>query len=117
MKYLVLLYADENEFASLTPEEMQAAMAGFAAYNKELAEAGVLAHGEPILPSAKTKTLRRGPNGVHTTDGPMIETKEQLGGYYVLDVASEEEAVAWASRCPILYTGTIEVRGLVERPT
>ena len=116
MKFLILLYADESQFAKLSPEEMNAAMASFASYNAKLAEAGVLAHGEPIRPSHETKTLRMEKGKPVTLDGPFAETKEQLGGYYVLDVKDEAEAVHWASQCPVLYSGVVEVRGLMGRP-
>ena len=117
MKFMILLYADEAGFEQLSPEEMKAAMASFAAYNEQLAEGGVLLHGEPLTPSRAAKTLRMQQGRVVTTDGPFAESKEQMGGYYVLEVQSEQEAIEWASKCPVLYSGAVEVRALVPRPT
>ena len=116
MRYLVLLYADESGFAKLSPEEMKSALASFAKYNEQLAKAGVLVHGEQLKPSAQAKSLRMKDGKVATTDGPFTESKEQLGGYYVLDVRDEREALDWARRCPIIYSGTVEVRELIPRP-
>lgn len=115
MKFLILLYADESQFANLSPEEMKAAMAGFASYNQKLIEAGVLSHGEPLRPSSETKTLSMKQGNVTVVDGPFTESKEQLGGYYVLEVADEAEAIRWAKECPILYSGSVEVRELMAR--
>lgn len=115
-QFLVLLYADETAFEKLSPEEMKAALAGFARYNEELAKSGVLKHGEQVMPSKLTKTLSMERGKVKTVDGPFIESKEQMGGYYVLEVESEAQAIEWAQKCPIIYSGSIEVRKLIPRP-
>lgn len=115
MQFLVLLYADEAGFAALPPEDMQKAIAAFAEYNRSLAAAGVLRHGEPLKASRTAKTLRAPRGKVVTTDGPFAESKEQLGGYYVLETADEAEALAWAAKCPLIYSGSIEVRELLSR--
>jgi hypothetical protein len=115
MQFMMLLYADEASYSKMSPEEMKQAMAGFAQYNRDLASAGVLKHGEPLKPSHTARTLRMKQGKVVGTDGPFAESKEQLGGYYVLEVRSEQEAIEWASRCPVLYGGTVEVRELLPR--
>lgn len=115
MRFMMLLYANEAAYAKMSPEEMKQAMAGFGRYNRELAEAGVLKHGEPLKPSFTARTLHMKEGKVVTTDGPFTESKEQLGGYYVLEVKDEGEAIRWASKCPVLYGGTVEVRELLPQ--
>jgi hypothetical protein len=113
MQFMMLLYADESAYSKMTPEQLKQAMAGFAQYNQALAAAGVVKHGEPLKPSHTAHTLTMKQGKVVSTDGPFAESKEQLGGYYVLEVKDEAEALEWASRCPILYGGTVEVRELL----
>jgi len=115
-QFLILLYADESQFEKLTEAEMKSALAEFARYNEELAKSGVLKHGEQVMPSKLTKTLSMERGEIKATDGPFIESKEQMGGYYVLEVESQEQAIEWAKKCPLLYSGSIEVRALIPRP-
>lgn len=116
MQFMVLLYSNEAAYSKMTPEQLKQAMAGFAQYNKDLAAAGVLRHGEPLKPSHSARTVRMKQGQLVTTDGPFAESKEQLGGYYVLETKDEAEAVAWASKCPLLFGGgTAEVRELLPR--
>lgn len=115
MKYLLLLFADETGYAKMSPEEMKAALASFARHNADLSEAGVLLHGEPLQPSGTARTLRASRGEVEVSDGPFTESKEQLGGYYVIDVGSVDEAVKWAQKCPVVHFGAVEVRGLNPR--
>ena len=115
MQYMLLLYGNEAGWAKMSEDEMKAAMASYAEFNKELAASGVLSHGEQLRPSATATTLRVVHGKVVSTDGPFAEAKEQVGGYYVLDT-TEADAIAWASKCPAVYGGAIEVRALVPRP-
>jgi len=115
MKFMLLLHADEAGWSQFSPEEMKAAIATYAAYNRELAESGALVHGEQLKPSATTKTVSARKGEVSITDGPFAESKEQMGGYYVVDVESEAEAIAWAQKCPAVHYGWIEVRELIPR--
>jgi len=116
MQYLILLYADEESFAKMSPDEMKAALAGFAEYNRKLGASGVLRHGEQLQGSRSAKSIKMKAGKVVTLDGPFSESKEQLGGYYVIETATEAEAIEWASKCPIVYSGTVEVRALIPRP-
>lgn len=77
---------------------------------------GVLRHGEQLHPSGTAKTLRAVQGKVVSTDGPFAETKEQVGGYYVLET-TEADAIAWATKCPAVYGGAIEIRAIVPRPS
>jgi hypothetical protein len=116
MQFMFLLYANEAGFANATPDEMRKAIAAYAQYNKLLIEAGVLKHGEPLKPTHTARSLRLKQGKAVTTDGPFAETKEQLGGYYVLQVKDEAEALAWAAKCPVLFGGgTVEVREMMAQ--
>jgi hypothetical protein len=116
MKFMLLLHADEAGWADFSPEEMKAAIATYAAYNRELAEAGVLVQGEQLKPSATTKTVSGRKGELAVVDGPFAESKEQMGGYYVLEVDGESDAIAWAEKCPAVHYGWVEVRELIPRP-
>jgi hypothetical protein len=110
MLYMVLIYGDEQAWKNMPPEQMKQSFTAFMEYNKELAKSGVLRAGEQLQPSHTARKVSAKQGKVITTDGPFIETKEQLGGFYVLDVPSEEVALEWAAKCPAVYGGTIEVR-------
>lgn len=106
MQYLLTIWMEEPEELELTPE----AMAPWAAFNNEAAAAGVLRGGSGLQPSTTATTVRGG-DEVVLTDGPFVETKEQLGGYYVVEVADLDEALAWAKKIPAVQWGAaIEVR-------
>lgn len=106
MQYLLTIWMEEPEELTLTPETM----APWAAFNNEAAAAGVLRGGSGLQPSTTATTVRGG-GEVVLTDGPFVETKEQLGGFYVLDVADLDEAIAWAKKIPaVQWGGAIEVR-------
>jgi hypothetical protein len=114
MRYLLMLYGDEQQWAAMPSEAQQEAFGAFMHYNKVLKEAGVVVSGESLQPSI-TATCIRMDNGVlQSTDGPFAETKEQLGGYYLLDVPSLDDAIEWAAKCPAVYGGTIELRPLAN---
>jgi hypothetical protein len=115
MQFMMLLYSNESAYASMSPEQLKQMMAAYAQYNKDLIAAGVLKHGEPLTPSHTARTLTMKQGKVVTTDGPFAESKEQLGGYYVLEVKTEAEALAWAAKCPFVFGFSVEVRQLLPR--
>jgi hypothetical protein len=110
MQYMILIYEDEKQFASLPEAEMNKVFGEYMQYSKDLATAGVLRGGAALQPIATATTVRVRGGKTATTDGPFAETKEQLGGYYILDVANLDEAIKWAARCPGAPTGSIEIR-------
>jgi len=115
MRYLMLLYGDESKDATMSDDERQADMAKWWEYDTAIKEAGATSGGEALQPTATATSVRAGENGNPlTTDGPFAETREQLGGYYVLDVESIDEAIKWAQRCPALPSGTVELRPIME---
>jgi hypothetical protein len=110
MQYLLMLYANEGGWDRLTATEQQQGMAAYAAYTEALKNAGALS-GSNRLQSASTATTVRIADGKsHVLDGPYADSKEQLGGYYLIDVADLDAALAWAARCPGASHGTVEVR-------
>lgn len=105
MQYLLTIWMEEMEFEP-TPE----VMAPWKAFNDEAAAAGVLRGGSGLQPSATATTVRGG-GEIVLTDGPFVETKEQLAGYYVVDCADLDEAIAWAKKVPAVQWGaSVEVR-------
>jgi len=112
MQYLILIYEDEKAFAGLSEEEMGKVFSEYMVYSKEMAAAGAMKGGASLQPVATATTIRVRDGKTKTTDGPFAETKEQLGGYYVIDVPNLDAALKWAAKCPAAKTGSIEVRPL-----
>jgi hypothetical protein len=110
MQYLFLLYANEGGWAKLTKEQQQQGMAAYTAYTQALRNEGILAGSNRLQPIASATTVRVADGKTEVLDGPYAETKEQLGGYYLVDVPDLDAALAWAARCPGASHGTIEVR-------
>jgi hypothetical protein len=114
MKYLLTLYGDETRFADRTPEQQAAAMQAWDVYTRDVDEAGVLVGGEGLQPSSTATTVHIAEGGDPVvTDGPFVETKERLGGYYLLDCEDLDEALAWAKRIP-MPGGSVEVRPVMD---
>jgi hypothetical protein len=114
MKYLLALFGDETRWAERTPEQMREAMKHWDAYTNEAIEAGVHVGGEGLQPSATATTVRIEESGdTIVSDGPFAETKEQLGGYYLLDCKDLDDALAWAKKIP-MPGGTVEVRPVMD---
>ena len=117
MEFLLQIYSDEKRWAALSEEESDRAHSAFMAYNQALREAGVHVGGNRLESTATATVVHVSADGktsVH--DGPYAETKEQLGGYYLIDVADLDAAIAWAARCPGASYGKIEVRPIAPVP-
>lgn len=110
MRYTLLLHHIEATPDDVGEEEWTAAQTAFAAYVKALDEAGVLAAAEILQPTASSTTLTLEYGRLQVQDGPFADTKEQLGGIFVLDVPDLDAALAWAEKCPAAQWGTIEIR-------
>jgi hypothetical protein len=110
MRYTLMLYSREADWADVPPEAMEEQLQVFGAYIGALREAGVFVDTDWLQPTmtATTLTLRGGSKQVQ--DGPFAETREQLGGYFVIDVPDLDAALAWAERCPAAHYGLIEIR-------
>jgi hypothetical protein len=118
MKYMFLIYTPEVKQSQMTGQELAAIMAGHMAVRQEASDAGIL-HGSAPLKRTSTATTVRVQNGKPiVTDGPFAETKEQLGGYYIIDCKDLDEAIAWASRIPTQCGGggfgCVEIRPVQE---
>lgn len=110
MQYLLMLYADESGWAKMSKAEQEQGVAAYAAYTQALKTAGVWV-GSNRLQDVDTATTVRVVDGKsQVLDGPYVETREQLGGYYLIEAPGLDEALAWAARCPGAGHGTIEVR-------
>ncbi len=116
MQYMLLIYDDEKQWAEMPEERGRELMGEYFAYTEELRQAGAFIAGDPLQPTSTATTVRVAAGETLTTDGPFAETKEQLGGYYLVDVDSEEEALEWAAKIPSARYGTIEVRPIMPIP-
>lgn len=114
MKYMALLYGDFSQDPEPGTAEFAAMMEAYSAVNAAFEEAGVLAGGEALLPPETATTLRRRNGKVETMDGPFAESKEQLGGYYILECDNLDDALKYAAMIPAADDGTIEVRPLAD---
>jgi hypothetical protein len=110
MKYAFNIYVDESQRNSATPEQQQQMAQAYGVVTQEMHDKGVFVAGEGLYPTptATTVSVREGNRDV--TDGPFAETKEQLGGFYVLDVKDLDEAIEWAAKIPGAQIGSIEIR-------
>lgn len=116
MKYLLLIYIDENA-PQPSAEEHAADMGRWRSYSEDLVAAGVMLAGDPLQSTQTATTVRIRNDETLTTDGPFAETKEVLGGYYLIDVPHLDDALKWAAACPGAVTGSIEVRPLADFPS
>lgn len=118
MQYLILIYGDEKHFAQMAsdPASQQQLYAAFRQYGEDMRAAGVLRGGAELKPTLTATTVRVKNGKTLTTDGPFAETKEQLGGFYLIDVPHLDEAIQWAARCPLAQRGSIEVRPVGVTP-
>ena len=115
MKYLLAIYADEEEWSGLGDEDRQAMYQEYAAVSEELARRGMMIDGAELRPTTAATTVRIRDGRTLVTDGPFAETKEQLGGYFVVECESLDEAIEAAGKLHTARHGSIEVRPLVER--
>ena len=113
MKYAFTIYRDEAEQAKATPEEMQAVSQAYAEVTQEMDQKGVLLAGDALYPTETATTVRVRGGERNVTDGPFAETKEQLGGFYVLDCKDLDEAIEWAAKIPGSQHGSVEVRPIM----
>lgn len=114
MRYLLMIYGDPAVYANMSPSEGQAEFGSYMRFNQEAAARGVLRSGEQLQPANLATTVRLRDGKMLLTDGPFAETKEVLGGYYIIECASLDEAVEWAGKLPVAAHGSIEVRPIFE---
>jgi len=114
MQYMILIYEGEGDFARRTdPAQAEAYWGAWSAYAGALVQAGVFVSGAGLQPHAAATTLRVAEGRRQVQDGPYADTKEQLGGYFVVEAPDLDAALDWAARCPAAPTGAVEVRPLL----
>ena len=110
MKYLCLIYDDEKLMAEMPPSEGEAFMGEYFAFTEGIRESGHYVAGEALHPVSSATTVRIRNGRLSTTDGPFAETKEQLGGFYLIEARDLNEAIQVAANIPAARLGTVEVR-------
>jgi hypothetical protein len=110
MKYALTIYGDESARENASLEQQQAVTQAYHEVTQEMQDKGVLVAGEGLYPTPTATTVRVRDDERAVTDGPFAETKEQLGGFYVLDCKDLDEAIDWAARIPGAQNGSVEVR-------
>ena len=121
MRYLLLIYDEQSAAATTTPapseEDVTKVMGDYAAFTKELRDRGVFEAGEALQSVASASTVRLREGQTLITDGPFMETKEALGGFYLLNCRDLDEALEFAAKCPAAQFGSIEVRPIWDVPS
>jgi hypothetical protein len=110
MKYLLLQYLNEAAMLNLPKEEAGRMHATYMAYVEAMRQAGVLIANQGLRPTSEAITVRAPSGKQSVVDGPFAETKEQLGGYFLIEVPDRDAALSWAARCPGAQHGAVEVR-------
>jgi hypothetical protein len=114
MKYLLSIYNDESSWDSNTPDQIQEIMDAYSAFGREVEERGAFLAGEGLQPTSAATTVRVRNDERLITDGPFAETKEQLGGFYLLECKDLDEAIEFAAKIPGARDGSIEVRPVMN---
>ena len=110
MQYLLLLYTNEKGWSHLTPEQQQQGMAAYMAYGEALRKANALIGSNRLRNTEAATTVKVNDGKTQVLNGPYVDTKEQLGGYFLIEAADLDAAIAWAARCPGAAHGSVEVR-------
>jgi hypothetical protein len=114
MKYMLTIAGPEIDWGEITPEEGRENMARWDAYTAELRAAGAMVAGEGLQPTSTATTVRFDGEERITVDGPFAETKEQIGGFYLIDVDDLDAALEWARKQPVREGGMVEVRPVMD---
>ncbi|HZT55025.1 MAG TPA: YciI family protein [Burkholderiaceae bacterium] len=110
MQYMLMIYSNESRWTKMTQTEREQGVAAYSAYTEALKKAGVLAGANRLQPTSAATTVRIANGKSQVLNGPYADAKEQLGGYYMIDVPDLDAALSWAARCPGASYGAIEVR-------
>jgi hypothetical protein len=114
MQYLLMLYLKESDWPAMTKAQQEQGVAAYGAYTEALTKANVLKGTNRLRPTSDATTIRVADGKPQVLDGPYADSKEQLGGYYMIDVPDLDAAISWAARCPTASHGTVEVRPIWE---
>jgi hypothetical protein len=110
VKYMLMTWVNENGWSKMTKAEQEQGAAAYMAYGEALTKAGVLAGSNRLQPTSAATTVRIANGKSQVLDGPYVDSKEQLGGYFLIDVPDLDAAISWAARCPAAGHGVVEVR-------
>ena len=116
MQYILLIYENEAESKARGTEEKQRIFGEYMAFTGSIKESGHLRAGEPLESTSTATTVRVKGGKTVRTDGPFAETREQLGGFYIVEAKDLDEAVGFAARIPAAKTGSVEVRPITKMP-
>ncbi len=116
MQYLLLIYGNENRWDKVDGAEREKTLQEFGAFTQSIHQSGHLRGGNELDVTTKASTVRVRDGKSMVTDGPFAETREQLGGYYLIEAKDREEAIAIAARIPSVSWGSIEVRPIIPHP-
>ena len=114
MQYMLLIYDDEQNIAGMDERDRGQLFEAYDAYTEDMRQKGAFVAGAALRPTSTATTVRERSGERLVTDGPFAETKEQLGGYYVVEADSIDEALDWAGRIPSARLGSIEVRPVAD---
>jgi hypothetical protein len=110
MQYLLMAYVDEAGWPKMSKSEQEQGIAAYTAYGEALKTAGVIKGSNRLQPTSTATTVRNSNGKSQVLDGPYVDSKEQLGGYFLIDVPNLDAALSWAARCPAVHHGAVEVR-------
>jgi hypothetical protein len=116
MRYMLLIYGDEQAQAGMSEADAAVQYEAYNDFTKSIVDRGLMQGGDALQPTSTATTVRVRNDETLTTDGPFAETKEQLGGFYIVDCKDLDEAIATAARIPGARDGSIEVRPIMEFP-
>jgi hypothetical protein len=116
MEYMLMTYVQEDGWSKMSAAEQAQGMAAYVAFTEALAKAGALKASGRLQPSSVATTVRMKDGAAQVLDGPYLDSKEQLGGYFFIEVPDLDAAIAWAARCPAVGHGVVEVRPVWPRP-
>jgi hypothetical protein len=110
MQYMLMIFSNEGRWSKMTPAEREQGIAAYRAYTEALKKAGVLTGANRLQPTSASTTVRVANGKSQVLNGPYADSKEQLGGYFMIDVPDLDAALSWAARCPGASHGVVEVR-------
>jgi hypothetical protein len=116
MQFILMAYVQEAGWPAMTKEQQEQGLAAYKSFSDALKKAGAYISSNRLAMSSNATTLRQADGKMQVLDGPFADSKEQLGGYYLIEAKNLDEAIAWGSRCPATGHGAVEVRPIMEMP-
>ena len=116
MKYMLMAYVQEDGWPKMSKAEQEQGLAAYKVFTDAMTKAGVLTGSNRLQPTSTATTVRTTNGKTQVLDGPYVDSKEQLGGYFLIEVPDLDAAISWASRCPTIHHGVVEVRPVWSMP-